>query len=69
MSVKLNNPAPVDIKELETRVQLIELRAREVEAEVRLMEAMAKRRALKTRRIGGRGKKKHGGSGTPKADA
>jgi len=35
-----------DVQELEKRVQIAELRAREVEAEIRYLEATGKRRAL-----------------------
>lgn len=45
-----------DLQELEKRVRIAELRAREVEAEVRYMEASAKRRELKS---GKRGKDKN----------
>jgi hypothetical protein len=38
---------PINVDELEARVKLTELRAREVEAEIRLIAAMAKRRELK----------------------
>ncbi|HTT99473.1 MAG TPA: hypothetical protein VMF58_15605 [Rhizomicrobium sp.] len=37
----------VDVKELEQRVHLAELRAREAEAELRYIEATEKRKALK----------------------
>jgi hypothetical protein len=48
MVSKKKNAEPVNVDELEARVRLAELRAREVEAEIRLVAAMAKRRELKT---------------------
>ena len=46
---------PVEPKELEARILLLELRAREIEAHIRLEEAQAKRRKM---RIGNPNKRK-----------
>jgi hypothetical protein len=43
----LHRSKEVDVKELEQRVHLAELRAREAEAELRYIEASEKRKALK----------------------
>lgn len=50
-----------DLQELEKRVRIAELRAREVEAEVRYLEATAKRREMKMGKRGKEKKKERGG--------
>jgi hypothetical protein len=43
----LRRPKEVDVKDLERRVHLAELRAREAEAELRYIEASEKRKTLR----------------------
>jgi len=59
----------VDVKELEARVLLAELKAREVEAEIRLITAIAKRRDLKSTKRAHKKQRTEQGKGKSKARA
>jgi hypothetical protein len=60
----LGKGAAVDFQELEKRVHLAELRAREAEAELRYLVASAKRREMKSEKRDKGGKRKAGRKGS-----